>query len=85
VYLCGGGNIVNLLKLTPDQLRKMDKKLVHNGYQKVIGMMLEDFYIESFTNFNGESIEDLRAFIQIWVEKKTKPPHEDWNPGDTGK
>lgn len=77
---------MNLLNLTPEQLRNMDKNEVHEGYKKIIEVMLLNFtadYLGRQDEINY--VEDLEAFIKEWVEKNCKPAHKDWNPGDCGK
>lgn len=80
---------MNLLNLSSDQLKNMSKEEVHEGYKKILSVMLMDFYIDcsnSFDSGNDITVRDLNNFIAHWLEKKIiKKPAEDWNPGDSGK
>lgn len=76
---------LDLLKLSPSELKNMDRGDIHEGYKKIISIMLMDFYI-SGSNADPpiETIEDLTEFIEVWVSKNIKSPHPGWNPGDMG-
>jgi hypothetical protein len=80
---------VNLLKLSSAELNNMDKKEVHEGYKKIMAVMLMDFYIQCSNHFdsgNNITVKALTDYIEEWMEKKIKKqPAEDWNPGDSGK
>jgi hypothetical protein len=80
---------MNLLNFSAEQLKNMSKEEVHEGYKKILSVMLMDFYIDcsnSFNSGNDITVRDLNNFIAHWLEKKIiKKPAEDWNPGDSGK
>jgi hypothetical protein len=76
---------MDLLNLTPEQLKNMSKQAVHEGYKKVITIILKNFCTDLSNHFEGESMEELEEFIQVWVDESIKPAHKEWHPGDTGK
>jgi len=78
-------NTKNLLKMTPEELKKMSKQEVHNGYKQIIYNMLMDFYIgASQSDPIIETIEELQDFITLWMGKNIKGPNPNWQPGDRG-
>jgi len=79
---------MNLLDLSAEELKNMDKKTVHDGYKKIMSVMLMDFYIDCSNHFDEKDItlQDLTDYIAKWVDKKiTKEPQKEWNAGDSGK
>lgn len=74
-----------LLNLSAEQLKRMPKETVHEGYKKILAEMLMDFYVDC-TNTTAplETLGDLNNFIDYWLSRKIKSPHPDWNPGDSG-
>ena len=80
---------MNLLKLSAAQLKNMDKQKVHEGYKKILSVILMDFYIDcsnAFDSGNNITVRDLNEFIAKWLEKKIKKDAvDDWHPGDSGK
>ena len=78
--------VSDLLNLSPKQLKKMSKQDVHTGYAIILAHMLKGFYIDcSEKEPQVETVEELDQFIATWLSDHIKQPHEEWQPGDTGK
>lgn len=74
------------MKKTPEELKNISKEDVHDGYKKILSHVLMDFYIDCTNSEKQiETVQDLTDFVTEWVKKKIRPPHQYWNPGDSGK
>ena len=78
--------VKDLLNKTADDLKKMPKNQVHEGYKEIIGLMLMDFYTEA-SNLEKPltTVQDCQDFIKKFIDKHIKPPSSSWQPGDHGK
>ncbi len=78
--------VERFLNKTPEELKKMGRVPVHEGYKKIMQCMLFQFYMDCSDHLDSvETIEDLQKYIYHWVENHTGPPNEDWKPGDRAK
>lgn len=76
----------NLPTKDAEELKKMSKQNVHEGYKKIISQMLHDFYMEA-TQLEKpiQTVKELLDFIQLFISLHILPPNQDWKPGDQGK
>jgi len=62
---------------------KLKKKDLHESYKKILAITLSDFYVEASNCEPGiQTLQDLKEFIDKFLQERIKAPREDWNPGD---
>jgi hypothetical protein len=75
--------VQELLNKTPDELNKMTKNSVHEGYKGILRYMLMDFFKDITSRCEPfENKSEVAQYIFDWVENHSKPASEDWKPGD---
>lgn len=78
-------DVKNILKLSLDELKQMDKQSVHEGYKKIVATMLFSFTIDLNNSMHTDiTIPELESFINTWLDQHIKPAHPEWQPGDRG-
>lgn len=78
--------VMRLTDLPPEELIKMSREQLHEGYKKVMKNMVVNFFWDAFSyvqTIRGDTngVTEVEEFTSKWIDEHLKPAREDWHPG----